>query len=337
MPVSQDEHALCLDKVRFVGDPVAAVVATTEDAAVAAAAAVAVEYEPLPTIATIEEGLAPVDDDDRIHDRGDGGNVHKKVSLRFGDVEPGFAEAALVLDDLFFYQGSTHLPLEQHAAVAVPEDDDRLTLYSSTQTPHYLHRALAQGVGAAGRAHPRGGDAVRRRLRRQERSLQPRDRRGQGGARARPPGQGHAHPRRGLLLPSRAPPGADAPAHRVRPRRARCARSTCGPRSTAAPTAATAWPAPTTPARSRPRPTASTPTTSTACASSPTSRRADPSAVTARRSRASRSRSSSTRRRQRSASIRSRSAPATWRPPAPSPPTGCGSAPTGSGAASTRW
>jgi 4-hydroxybenzoyl-CoA reductase subunit alpha len=144
MPVSQDEHALCLDKVRFVGDPVAAVVATTEDAAIAATSAVVVEYEPLPTIATIEEGLAPVDDDDRIHDRGDGGNVHKKVSLRFGDIEPGFAEAALVLDDIYFYQGSTHLPLEQHAAVAVPEDDDRLTLYSSTQTPHYLHRALAQ-------------------------------------------------------------------------------------------------------------------------------------------------------------------------------------------------
>ncbi len=64
--------------------------------------------------------------------------------MRFGDVEPGFAEAALVLEDVFFYEGNTHLPLEQHATVAVPEDDDRLTLYSSTQTPHYLHRALAK-------------------------------------------------------------------------------------------------------------------------------------------------------------------------------------------------
>ena len=149
------------------------------------------------------------------------------MSLRFGDVEPGFAEAALVLDDLFFYQGSTHLPLEQHAAVAVPEDDDRLTLYSSTQTPHYLHRALAQVLKLPAGAHPRGGDAVRRRLRRQERSLQPRDRRRQGGARARASGQGHAHPRGGLLLPPRPPPGADAPAHRVRRRRRACARSTC--------------------------------------------------------------------------------------------------------------
>jgi 4-hydroxybenzoyl-CoA reductase subunit alpha len=145
MPVSQDEHALCTDKVRFVGDPVAAVVATSEDAAIEAARVIAVDYEALPTIASIEEGLAaPRYDDDRIHDHGDGGNVHKKVSLRFGDLDPGFADAALVLDDLYFYEGSTHLPLEQHAAVAVPEDDDRLTLYSSTQTPHYLHRALAQ-------------------------------------------------------------------------------------------------------------------------------------------------------------------------------------------------
>ncbi|HVR30131.1 MAG TPA: molybdopterin cofactor-binding domain-containing protein [Thermoanaerobaculia bacterium] len=162
MPVSQDEHALCLDQVRFVGDPVAAVVATSEDAATEAARAVVVEYEPLPTIATIDEALATPHDDERIHHHGDGGNVHKKVSLRFGDLEPGFAAAALVLDDLFFYEGSTHLPLEQHAAVAVPEDEDRLTLYSSTQTPHYLHRALAQVLGlSAGRirviATPCGG------------------------------------------------------------------------------------------------------------------------------------------------------------------------------------
>jgi 4-hydroxybenzoyl-CoA reductase subunit alpha len=162
MPVSQDEHALCPDKVRFVGDPVAAVVATTEDAAIAAARAVVVDYEPLPTIATIDDALAAPDPDERIHDHGDGGNVHKKVSLRFGDLGPGFAGAALVLDDLFFYEGSTHLPLEQHASVAVPEDDDRVTLYSSTQTPHYLHRALAKVLGIpAGRirvvATPNGG------------------------------------------------------------------------------------------------------------------------------------------------------------------------------------
>ncbi len=142
LPVSQDEHALCPERVRFVGDPVVAVAAATEDAAWEAALAVRVEYEPLATIASIEEALATPEP--RIHDYGDGGNVHKRVSLQFGDLEAGFAAADEVFEDVLFYDGNTHLPMEQHAAVAVPEDDDRVTVYSATQTPHYVHRALAK-------------------------------------------------------------------------------------------------------------------------------------------------------------------------------------------------
>ncbi|MFQ5349425.1 MAG: xanthine dehydrogenase family protein molybdopterin-binding subunit, partial [Thermoanaerobaculia bacterium] len=142
LPVSQDEHALCPDRVRYVGDPIVAVAATTEDAAHEAALAVEIDYEPLPTISSVEEALAT--DEPRIHDYGARGNVHKEVSLLFGDVDGGLAEADLVLEDTLFYDGSNHLAMEQHAAVAVPEDDDRLTLYSSTQTPHYVHRALTR-------------------------------------------------------------------------------------------------------------------------------------------------------------------------------------------------
>src|SRR5688500_8644261 len=79
LPVSQDEHALCPDRVRFVGDPVAAVAAVTEDQATAAALAVEVEYELLPTIGSIEEALSTPEP--RLHDYGDHGNVHKQVSL----------------------------------------------------------------------------------------------------------------------------------------------------------------------------------------------------------------------------------------------------------------
>ncbi|HYG61699.1 MAG TPA: molybdopterin cofactor-binding domain-containing protein [Thermoanaerobaculia bacterium] len=145
LPVSQDEHALCPDKVRFVGDPVAAVAAVTEDAAYEAALKVRVEYEPLPTISSVEEALETPEP--RIHDYGDHGNVHKAVSMTFGDVDGGFAAAGEVFEDVFFYEGNTHLPMEQHAAVAVPEDDDRVTLYSSTQTPHYVHRAVSKVLG----------------------------------------------------------------------------------------------------------------------------------------------------------------------------------------------
>ena len=145
LPVSQDEHALCPDKVRFVGDPVAAVAAVSEEAAYEASLAVRVEYEMLATIASVEEALAKPEP--RIHDYGDEGNLHKLVSMEFGDLEGGFAAADEVFEDVFFYQGNTHLPLEQHAAVAVPEDDDRVTVYSSTQTPHYVHRALTRVLG----------------------------------------------------------------------------------------------------------------------------------------------------------------------------------------------
>ena len=142
LPVSQDEHALCLDKVRFVGDPVVAVAALTEEQAADACAAIEVDYEPLTTIASVEEALNTPEP--RIHDYGDEGNLHKKISLEFSSVDEGFAEADEILEDVCYYEGNTHLPMEQHAAVAVPEGGGRITLYSSTQTPHYVHKALAK-------------------------------------------------------------------------------------------------------------------------------------------------------------------------------------------------
>ena len=160
LPVSQDEHALCIDKVRFIGDPVAAVAAIDEDVAFDAMNLIEVDYEPLNTISSIEEAV--MIEEPRIHDYGDVGNIHKKVSLEFGDVEEGFAEADLVREDTFFYEGNTHLPMEQHAAVAHFDADKKITLWSSTQTPHYVHRALAKVLGLAAShirviATPNGG------------------------------------------------------------------------------------------------------------------------------------------------------------------------------------
>src|SRR3989440_6155504 len=142
LPVSKDEHALCVEKVRFIGDPVAAVAATSEEAATAALDLIKVVYEPLPSIASAEEAVAHPDP--RIHDYGDGGNLHKLVDLEFGDADAGIADGDIVREDLFFFEGSTHLPMEQHAAVAMWSPDGKLTLWTSTQTPHYVHRAVAK-------------------------------------------------------------------------------------------------------------------------------------------------------------------------------------------------
>src|SRR6185437_3756860 len=144
LPVSQDEHALALDKVRFVGDPIALVVARDEATAADAVDLIDVVYEPLKTIASPDEALAT--EEPRIHDYGVEGNVHKKVSLQFGDVEEALGAADRVFEDVFFYEGNTHLALEQHATVAYLDGDGKLVVVSSTQTPHYLHRALAKAL-----------------------------------------------------------------------------------------------------------------------------------------------------------------------------------------------
>ncbi|OLC76054.1 MAG: aldehyde oxidase [Gemmatimonadetes bacterium 13_1_40CM_4_69_8] len=142
LPVSQDEHALAPDKVRFVGDPVAAVAAVSEETASAALDLIDVTYEPLRPVTDATDAVTHPEP--RIHDYGDGGNLHKLIDLEFGDVAEGFAAADLVREDLLFFEGSTHLPMEQHAAVADWSPDGKLTLWSSTQTPHYVHRALAK-------------------------------------------------------------------------------------------------------------------------------------------------------------------------------------------------
>ncbi|MFN0205588.1 MAG: xanthine dehydrogenase family protein molybdopterin-binding subunit [Planctomycetota bacterium] len=144
LPVSQDEYPLCRDKVRHVGDPVAAIIAKDELTAFDAMDLINVEYEVLRTYSTPEESLQFPEP--RIHDYGDQGNIHKIVSLKFGELEKGFAAADEIFEDIFFFQGNTHLPIEQHASVGIKDPDGKLTIYSSTQCPHYLHRAVAKSL-----------------------------------------------------------------------------------------------------------------------------------------------------------------------------------------------
>ena len=147
MPATQDEEALALDKVRYVGDPVAAVAAVSETLADKALGYIDVEYEILKPILTIEDALASTDESARIHTWNRRANIQKAVSLEFGDMAGAFAQADHIFEDTFFYQGNTHLPMEQYCAIGFYGPDEKLTLWSSTQTPHYLHRALAKVLG----------------------------------------------------------------------------------------------------------------------------------------------------------------------------------------------
>ena len=145
MPSTQDETALAVDKVRYVGEPVAAVAAVDEDTAFDALSLIDVDYEPLEPILTIEDALAR--DDVKIHETSRRANVFKEVHLAFGDLDAGFASADHVRDDWFFFEGNTHAPIESHSAVASFDGDGRLTLWTCTQVPHYLHRELEKVLG----------------------------------------------------------------------------------------------------------------------------------------------------------------------------------------------
>jgi 4-hydroxybenzoyl-CoA reductase subunit alpha len=148
LPSSQDEYALAIDKVRYVGDPVAAVAATDPDTLDAAMRLISIEYEVLPSLMSIDEALAHPET--KINDEARIGNIHKAVSYEFGDMNAGFAEADYIREDWFYYEGNNHAPMEAHACVAQwePNPSDpvggKLTLWSSTQTPHYVHRELSK-------------------------------------------------------------------------------------------------------------------------------------------------------------------------------------------------
>jgi 4-hydroxybenzoyl-CoA reductase subunit alpha len=144
LPVSQDERPLCRDKVRFVGDPLAAVIARDERTATEALSLINVKFKSLPTIASVTEGLQPTETP--LQDYAEEGNIHRRLCYSFGDVEEALEQADHVFEDTFSYESNTHLAIEQHASLAAADPDGRVTLWSSTQCPHYVHRALAKAL-----------------------------------------------------------------------------------------------------------------------------------------------------------------------------------------------
>jgi 4-hydroxybenzoyl-CoA reductase subunit alpha len=141
IPWTRDEQALCVDKVRYVGDAVAAVAAVDEETANRAVRAIRVTYEDLPPVLDVDAAAAP--DAPKVNELAKHGNVTKKVELAFGDVDAALAGCAHVVDDEFFFQGTTHAPIEPHCAIGDVDPRGVLTVISSTQVPHYLHRDLA--------------------------------------------------------------------------------------------------------------------------------------------------------------------------------------------------
>jgi len=150
IPWTRDEHVLAVEKVRYVGDSVACVAAVDEDTANAALEAIEVEYEELPYYLDPEEALTDEAEAVPIHQpkrEGRKGNVTKHVELEFGPVDELMDAADVVVEGDYYFHGSTHAPIEPHCAIGNVEADGLLTVWSSTQVPHYLQRELARVLG----------------------------------------------------------------------------------------------------------------------------------------------------------------------------------------------
>jgi 4-hydroxybenzoyl-CoA reductase alpha subunit len=145
IPWTRDEYPLCVDRVRYIGDGVAAVAAVDEETANRALRLIRVEYELLEPILEPERALDS--DAPQIHEAGKpgrNGNITKHVRLEFGDVDGALADSDIVVEDEYFFQGSSHTPIEPHCAIGLYDGTGRLTVWSATQVPHYLHRELAR-------------------------------------------------------------------------------------------------------------------------------------------------------------------------------------------------
>ncbi|HTW55141.1 MAG TPA: xanthine dehydrogenase family protein molybdopterin-binding subunit [Thermoplasmata archaeon] len=146
LPITHDETAIAVGKARYNGDIIAAVAAQDERTAEAALALVRVEVDELPEYSDPRIGVTPVAEP--IHARGLGGsNIQKEVVQHFGDVDAAFASAAETARVRGNFAGVTHAFTEPMATVAEATPDGRLTVWSATQVPHYLHRSLSEVLG----------------------------------------------------------------------------------------------------------------------------------------------------------------------------------------------
>ncbi len=143
-PARHDETVLCHDKVRYIGDELAAVAAVDRVTALEAVSLIEVEYEPLPPLLDVEAALAP--GAPQIHEDYQG-NLCAQVEQAFGDLEAARASAYLVRTDRLSNKMQSGAFLEPQCALAEVDLRGRLTLTSSTQSPHYVARTVAMVLG----------------------------------------------------------------------------------------------------------------------------------------------------------------------------------------------
>jgi CO/xanthine dehydrogenase Mo-binding subunit len=156
-PVFKDQTIVAVEKVRHVGDPVAAIAALDADAAEEALGLIDVEYEELAAVLTVAEALKQdpvlVHDSVRIPDSGfadlaeirpvGGTNICTHFKLHRGDMQQGFSDADHIFEDTFTLPATQHSFLETHACIAAVDPSGRITVWATTQNPFVVRTQLA--------------------------------------------------------------------------------------------------------------------------------------------------------------------------------------------------
>lgn len=143
-PVPADYYPIATDKVRYVGEPVAVVVARTRAEAEDAAAKIVVQYLPLPPVVAIEDALNP--DSPVLHDTL-GHNVAVNRRLRYGDPDQAFAAADHVIAGRYWYPKVTSTPIETYGVIAEWGEGGAVTIWANFQGPFSMHPVMARALG----------------------------------------------------------------------------------------------------------------------------------------------------------------------------------------------
>lgn len=152
-----DQYPLAREKARYFGEPVAAVIADSEEIAARAVQQIVVEYEPLPVILDPRQGAAAkehlihanVEDYKHIPQINPvaGTNIFHHYKLRQGDVEAAWPRAALIVENSFSVPAIQHVALEPHGAIGLYAPGEGLTMWASTQAPFIVRHTLASMFG----------------------------------------------------------------------------------------------------------------------------------------------------------------------------------------------
>lgn len=131
------------EKVRYVGDQVAAVAAIDEDTALEALSLIQVDYEPLPAVFDPEEAMQPGAPKIQQEEN----NIALHSTRKFGDVDKGFQEADYICEGTYYSPHVAHCCIEPRGCVAVYDLSGKVTVWSTTQTPHPLREELSDVLG----------------------------------------------------------------------------------------------------------------------------------------------------------------------------------------------